>query len=61
MDLARIAKVSDHKQGLAEEFHKPIIRKFKERKLHSPFIDNICNVDLINMPLLSKFNKGAGF
>ena len=26
---------------LAEELHKPIIRKFKKRKLHSSFIDNI--------------------
>ena len=30
-------------QQLAEELHKPI-RKFKKRKVHSPFIDNImCN------------------
>ena len=26
---------------LAEELHKPIIRKFNKRKIHSPFIDNI--------------------
>ena len=26
---------------LAEELHKPIIRRFSKRKLHSPFIDNI--------------------
>ena len=25
----------------AEELHKLIIRKFKKRKVHSPFIDNI--------------------
>ena len=28
-------------QQLAEEFHKPVIRKFNKRKVHSPFIDNI--------------------
>ena len=28
-------------QQLAEELHKPIIRKFKKRKVQSPFIDNI--------------------
>ena len=28
-------------QQLAEQLHKPIIRKFKKRKLQSPFIDNI--------------------
>ena len=26
---------------LAEELHKPIIRKFDRREVHSPFIDNI--------------------
>ena len=26
---------------LAKELYKPIIRKFKKRKVHSPFIDNI--------------------
>ena len=29
---------------LAEELHKPIIRNFNERKVHSPFIDNIWNM-----------------
>ena len=28
-------------QELTEELHKPIIKKFKKRKVHSPFIDNI--------------------
>ena len=28
-------------QQLAEELHKPIIRKFKKRNVHSSFIDNI--------------------
>ena len=28
-------------QELAEESHKPIIRKFEKRKVHSSFIDNI--------------------
>ena len=28
-------------QELAEELHKPIIRKFKKKKVQSPFIDNI--------------------
>ena len=29
---------------LAEELHKPIIRNFNKRKVHSPFIDNIWNM-----------------
>ena len=28
LDLARVAKVSDHTRELAEELHKPIIKKF---------------------------------
>ena len=28
-------------QQLAEELHKPVIRKFSKRKVHSPFIDII--------------------
>ena len=28
-------------QKLAEELHKPIIRKFNKRKVQSAFIDNI--------------------
>ena len=31
---------------LAEEPHKPVIRKFKKRKVYSSFRDNIWRVDL---------------
>ena len=49
-------------QLLAEELHKPIIRKFKrERWVYSSFKDNIWGVDLADMQLLSKFNKGIRF
>ena len=43
---------------LAQKLHKPIIRKFNKRKVHSPFIDNIWGADLADMQLISKFNKG---
>ena len=43
---------------LANKLHKPIIQKFKKRKVHSSFRDNIWGVDLADMQLLSKFNKG---
>ena len=46
---------------LADELHMPIIRKFKKRKVHSSFKDNIWSVDLANMQLLSKFNMGFRF
>ena len=49
-----------HKE-LTEEIHKPIIRKFKERKVHSSFSDNIWGADLVDMQLISKFNKGIRF
>ena len=46
---------------LAEELHKPIIRKFEKRKVHSLFKDNIWGADLADMQLISKFNKGFRF
>ena len=48
-------------QQLAEELHKPIIRKFKRRRVHSTFIDNIWGADLEDMQLISKFNNGFRF
>ena len=33
-------------QELAEELHKPIIRKFEKRKVYSSFTDNIWGADL---------------
>ena len=48
-------------QQLAEELHKPIIRKFKKRKVYSAFKDNIWGADLADMQLISKFNKGIRF
>ena len=44
-------------QQLADELHKPIIRKFKRRRVYSSFKDNIWSVDLADMQLISKYNK----
>ena len=38
-----------------EELHKPMIKKFEKRKVHSAFIDNIWGADLADMQLISKF------
>ena len=38
-----------YNQKLPEELHKPVIRKFEKRKVHSSFIDNICRADLADM------------
>ena len=46
---------------LADQLYKSIIRKFKKRKVHSSFRDNIWGDDLGDMQLLSKFNKGFRF
>ena len=46
---------------LADELHKPIIRKFEKRKVYSSFRDNTCGADLADVQLLSKYNKGYRF
>ena len=46
---------------LAEELHKPFIRKFEKRKVYSSFRDNMWGADLAEMLLLSKFNRGFRF
>ena len=46
---------------LAEELHKPVIKKFNKRKSYSQFKDNIWGVDLADMRLLSKQNKSIKY
>ena len=46
---------------LAEELHKTIIKNFKRRKVYSSFKDNIWGVDLADMQLISKYNKGIRY
>ena len=48
-------------QQLAEDLQRQIIRKFKKRKVHSTFMENIWGADLADMQLISKFNKGFRF
>ena len=54
-------KLTPQNQQLAEELHKPIIRKFEKRKVHAAFKDNIWGVDLEDMQLLSKYNQTFNF
>ena len=42
---------------LAEELHKPIIKKFKKRRVFCLLKDNISGPDLADMQLISKFNN----
>ena len=41
--------VNEPNYQLANELCKPIIRKFKERRVYSAFKDNILGVDLADM------------
>ena len=51
-------EIKEHQQ-LANELHKPIIKKLK--KVYSSFKDNIWGVDLADMQLISKYNKGIRY
>ena len=46
---------------LADELHKPTIKKFDKRKVYSQFKDNIWGVDLADMQSLSRKNKGIKY
>ena len=46
---------------LADERHKPIIRKFNKRKVYSQVKDNIWGVDLADMQSLSRKNKSIKY
>ena len=48
-------------QQLADELHQPIIKKFWKGKAYSLFKDNIWGVDLAEMKLISKHNKGIRY
>ena len=55
-------KNTEHNSSiLADEHHKPIIRKFNKRKVYSQFKDNIWGVDLADMQSLSRKNKGIKY
>ena len=59
--LERAKKSRDSSSILADELHKPVIKKFNKRKVYSQFKDNIWGVDLADMKLLSKQNKGIKY
>ena len=46
---------------LADELHKPVIKKFEKRNVYSQFKDNIWGVDLADMQSLSRKNKGIKY
>ena len=46
--------VKDSSLILADELHKPVIKKFNKRKVYSQLKDNIWGVDLADIQSLSK-------
>ena len=52
---------TENNKILAEELHKPVIKKFNKRKVYSQFKDNIWGVDLADMQSLSKKNKSIKY
>ena len=46
-------------EELAEELHKPVIKKFKRRKVYARFKDSIRASDLAEMESLSSMNKNV--
>ena len=48
-------------QQLANELHTLITRKLKKRKVYSSFKDSIWGVDLADMQLITKCNKGIRY
>ena len=61
--LSSASQIVNNKENiqLADELHKPVIRKFEKRKVYSSYRDHIWGVDLADMQLLSKFNEGFKF
>ena len=53
--------INEPNYQLANELHRPIIIKFKKRKVYSSFRDNIWGVDLTDMQSLSKYDKGIKY
>ena len=49
--------VKDSSLILADELHKPVIKKFNKRKVYSQFKYNIWGVDVADMQSLSKKNN----
>ena len=60
-DTAKPSSLERSSLILADELHKPVIKKFNKRKVYSQFKDNIWGVDLADMQSLSRKNKGIKY
>ena len=57
----KVLRFSVNYEQLAEELHKLIIRNFKRRKVYSSYKYNIWGVNVADMSLISRFNKGIKY
>ena len=46
---------------LADELHKPVVKKFRKRKVYVNGIDRILAADFVDMQSFSKFNRGVKY
>ena len=60
-DTAKPRSLERSSSILADELHKPVIKKLNKRKLYPQFKDNIWGVDLADMQSLSRKNKGIKY
>ena len=61
LERSSLERTKEVNKILAEELHKPVIKKFNKRKVYSQFKDNIWGVDLADMQSLSRKNKGIKY
>ena len=61
LERSSLERTKEVDKILAEELHKPVIKKFNKRKVYSQFKDNIWGVDLADLPSLSRKNKGIKY
>ena len=59
--LASMVKKMSVNKLLAQELHKPVVNKFKRRKVCARFKGNIRTADLAGMGSLSSFNCGVKY
>ena len=59
--IATIKAGASVNEELAQQLHKPVIRKFKRRKIYTMFKDNIWAAGLAEMGSLSPKNRGVKY
>ena len=59
--LKRISKRINVHEVLPEELHKPVIKKFKRRKVYARFKNNIWETDLAEMGSVFSKNWGVNY